>query len=48
MTNKINDNMSYMSFSLVQSKVLNVGGEGYYLLTNLKVKNFLHEIKWIE
>jgi len=26
MTNKINDNMSYMSFSLVQSKVLNVGG----------------------
>ncbi len=47
MTNKINDNMSYMSFSLVQSKVLN-GGEGYYLLTSLKVKNFLHEIKWIE
>ena len=28
MTNKINDNMSYMSFSLVQSKVLNVGGGG--------------------
>ena len=26
MTNKINDNMSYMSFSLVQSKVLNGGG----------------------
>ncbi len=27
MTNKINvNNMSYMSFSLVQSKVLNVGG----------------------
>ncbi len=25
MTNKINDNMSYMSFSLVQSKVLNGG-----------------------
>ena len=48
MTNKINDNMSYMSFSLVQSKVLNGGGEGYYLLTSLKVKNFLHEIKWIE
>ena len=46
MTNKINDNMSYMSFSLVQNKVLN--GGGYYLLTSLKVKNFLHEIKWIE
>ena len=26
MTNKINDNMSYMSFSLVQSKVLKGGG----------------------
>ena len=25
MTNKINDNMSYMSFYLVQSKVLNGG-----------------------
>ena len=47
MTNNYVNKLSYMSFSLVQSKVLN-GGEGYYLLTNLKVKNFLHEIKWIE
>ena len=46
MTNKINDNMSYMSFSLVQIKVLN--GVGYHLLTNLKINSFLYEIKWIE
>ena len=45
MTNKINDNISYMSSHIVQSKVLN--GGGYYLLTNLKLNSFLHEIKWI-
>ena len=39
---KFNDNkISYISL-LVQNKVLN--GGGYYLLTNLKVKSFLHEI----
>ena len=39
---KFNDNkISYISL-LVQNKVLN--GEGYYLLTNLKEENFLHEI----
>lgn len=39
---KFNDNkISYIS-PLVQNKVLN--GWGYYLLTNLKVNNFLHEI----
>ncbi len=43
MTNKNNNKTSYIS-SLVQNKVL---GGGYYLLTNLKVNNFLHEIKWI-
>ena len=37
-----NDNkISYISL-LVQNKVLN--GGGYYLLTNLKEENFLHEI----
>ena len=41
---KFNDNkISYISL-LVQNKVLNIG---CYLLTNLKVENFLHEIKWI-
>ena len=45
MTNKNNNKISYMSSSLVQSKVLN--GGGYYLLTNLKINSFLHEIKWI-
>ncbi len=44
MTNKINNIKSYVSFSLVQN---NVQWEGYYLLTNLKEENFLHEIKWI-
>ena len=39
---KFNDNkISYISL-LVQNKVLN--GGGYYLLTNLKEENFLHEI----
>lgn len=45
MTNKNNNKTSYMSFYLAQSKVLN---RGDYLLTNLKVNNFLHEINWIE
>ena len=47
MTNKYNNIISYASFSLVQNKVLNGGGL-LYLLTNLKVNSFLHEIKWIE
>ena len=42
MTNTINNRISYMSSPLVQNKVLN--GGGYYLLTNLKEENFLHEI----
>ena len=46
MTNNFVNKLSYMSLSLVQNKVLNKGG--YYLLTNLKVNSFLHEIKWIE
>ena len=45
MTNNYVNKLGYMSSSIVQNKVLN---KGYYLLTNLKVKNFLHEIKWIE
>ena len=45
MTNLNVNEISYMSSSLVQNKVL---GGGYYLLTNLKEENFLHEIKWIE
>ena len=43
MTNNYVNKLSYIS-PLVQNKVL-VGG--YYLLTNLKVNSFLHEIKWI-
>ena len=46
MTNNYVNKLSCMSSPSVQNKVLN--GGGYYLLTNLKVKNFLHEIKWIE
>ena len=45
MTNNYVNKLSYIS-PLVQNKVLN--GGGYYLLTNLKVNSFLHEIKWIE
>ena len=45
MTNKSNNKTSYISFPLLQNKVQN--GGGYYLLTNLKVNSFLHEIKWI-
>ena len=44
MTNNYINKLSYMSSSVVQNKVL---GGGYYLLTNLKVNSFLHEIKWI-
>ena len=46
MTNNYVNKLSYISL-LVQNKVLN-GGGGYYLLTNLKLNCFLHEIKWIE
>ena len=46
MTNKSINKTSYISLTLVQNKVLN--GGGYYLLTNLKLNSFLHEIKWIE
>ena len=46
MTNNYVNEISYISSTIVQNKVLN--GGGYYLLTNLKDKNFLHEIKWIE
>ena len=45
MTNNYVNKLSYMSSTIVQNKVLN---KGYYLLTNLKVNNFFHEIKWIE
>ncbi len=37
MTNNYVDKLSYMSSPIVQNG-------GYYLLTNLKVDNFLHEI----
>ena len=40
MTNNYVNKLSYIS-PLVQNKVLN---ERHYLLTNLKVENFLHEI----
>ena len=45
MTNKINNIISYASFSLVQNKVLNGGGL-LYLLTNLNNKT--NKITWIE
>ena len=44
--NYVNKLISYISSPAVQNKVPN--GGGYYLLTNLKVNSFLHEIKWIE
>ena len=44
MTNNYVNKLCYVSFSLVQNKVLN---KECYLLTNLKVNSFLHEIKWI-
>ena len=46
MTNNYINKLSYISSPIVQNKVLNEGG--YYLLTNLKINSFLHEIKWIE
>ena len=46
MTNNYVNKLSYISL-LVQNKVLKRGGL-LYILTNLKVNNFLHEIKWIE
>ena len=45
MTNKINNIKSYVSFSLVQNKVLNRGGL-LFLLTNLNNKT--NKITWIE
>ena len=42
MTNNFVNEISYISSPIVQNKVLN--GGGYYLLTNLKVNSFLHEI----
>ena len=44
MTNNYVNKLSYISSTKVQNKVLNMER---YLLTNLKVNNFLHEIKWI-
>ena len=44
MTNNYVNKLSYISL-LVQNKVLNMR---HYLLTNLKLNSFLHEIKWIE
>ena len=44
MTNNYVNKLSCISSFLVQNKVLN---REYYLLTNLKVNSFLHEIKWI-
>ena len=43
MTNNCLNKLSYISSTIVQNKVLN-GGGGYYLLTNLKLNSFLHEI----
>ena len=45
MTNNYVNKLSYMSFSLVQNKVLNGGGL-LYLLTNLNNKT--NKITWIE
>ena len=44
MTNNYVNKLSYISSPIVQNKVLN---RERYLLTNLKVNSFLHEIKWI-
>ena len=46
MTNNYVNKLSYISSPIVQNKVLNGGGL-LFLLTNLKVNSFLHEIKWI-
>ena len=45
MTNNFVNKLSYIFSPIVQNKVLN---KEYYLLTNLKLNCFLHEIKWIE
>ena len=45
MTNNYVNKLSYISL-VVQNNVQ--WGGVLYLLTNLKVNNFLHEIKWIE
>ena len=45
MTNNYVNKLSYISSTIVQNKV-QWGGD--YLLTNLKLNSFLHEIKWIE
>ncbi len=44
MTNNYVNKLSYISSTVVQNKELN---RECYLLTNLKVNSFLHEIKWI-
>ena len=44
MTNNYINKLSYISL-MVHNKVQ---WGGYYLLTNLKLNSFLHEIKWIE
>ena len=44
MTNNYVNKLSYISSPIVQNKVL---GGGDYLLTNLKLNCFLHEMKWI-
>ena len=46
MTNNFVFKTSCVSFSLVQNKVQ--WGGVLYLLTNLKLNNFLYEINWIE
>ena len=46
MTNNYVNKLSYI-FPIVQNKVLNGGGGLLFLLTNLKINSFLHEIKWI-
>ena len=44
MTNNYVNKLSYISSPIVQNKVPN---RKCYLLTNLKLNCFLHEIKWI-
>ena len=41
MTNNCVNKLCYISSPIVHNKVLN---KGYYLLTDLKVNSFLHEI----
>ena len=45
MTNNYVNKLSYMSSPIVQNNVQ--WGGVLYLLTNLKLNSFLHEIKWI-